>query len=308
MRSTDLAGCGHSTANEAETTAWLSDPATAWQSGSVTIWRQDQAVGFLLVEDLLHEGGGWTVDVYAEPEDPQQRTIQQVLIDAGLGEGHQRWAAMDPDVETATPIARSACYANDQGLRRDLEHRGFTEVRRYWQLKIDHAAADQPVEPGHGLPAVSPGYQLRAARDTPEEWQAIHALENASFAEHFDFTPTDFDTWATRMRMDIEDPALWLVAEHQGVLAGFALGSHRYASEGYGYVSALGVDRGHRGKGLARALLLARFAADRRQHLRGTLLEVDSTNPTGATRLYESVGMLLTAEFVAFHRGLLTVD
>ena len=35
-----------------------------------------------------------------------------------------------------------------------------------------------------------------------------------------------------------------------------------------------------------------------------TILHVDATNPTGATRLYESVGMAADSEFAFFHRSL----
>lgn len=304
LRSIDVAGCGRSTANPGELTAWLSDPHVGWERGSATIWRDEDVVGYLLVEDALHESGGWTIDVNAKPGDRQQRTLFEVLIDAGLTEGQQRWAAMASADGTDVPIARAASYANDDLLRSALEQRGFAEVRRYWQMRIDHQAPGQDDPKRPDPPVLAAGYTIRPAHDTEEELRALHTLDAAAFVEHFDFIPSDFDTWAARMRMDIEDPALWLVAEHDGALAGFALGSNRYASEGYGYVGTLAVDRRHRGKGLARALLLARFEADRGQGLRGTLLDVDSQNTTGATRLYRSVGMDVSAEYVGFHRPL----
>jgi hypothetical protein len=34
------------------------------------------------------------------------------------------------------------------------------------------------------------------------------------------------------------------------------------------------------------------------------MLHVDATNPTGATALFESVGMTVDSEFVGFHRPL----
>ena len=59
-----------------------------------------------------------------------------------------------------------------------------------------------------------------------------------------------------------------------------------------------------RGRGIGRALLLHAFGEF---HRRGDVhvgLGVDAENPTGATRLYESVGMRVTKEDVIFEKDL----
>jgi ribosomal protein S18 acetylase RimI-like enzyme len=58
-----------------------------------------------------------------------------------------------------------------------------------------------------------------------------------------------------------------------------------------GYVRILGVQKAWRGRGLARALLLSAFSDYRQRGCLGVQLGVDTGNTTGATRLYESVGM-----------------
>jgi ribosomal protein S18 acetylase RimI-like enzyme len=60
------------------------------------------------------------------------------------------------------------------------------------------------------------------------------------------------------------------------------------------YVDEVSVRRRWRGRGLARALLLELFTELRRRGVLRVHLHVDSANPTGAMRLYGSVGM--TAE------------
>ncbi len=60
---------------------------------------------------------------------------------------------------------------------------------------------------------------------------------------------------------------------------------------GGGYVAALGVARPWRGKGLGRALLLRTFAEFYARGVPRVTLGVDAESPTGATKLYESVGM-----------------
>jgi ribosomal protein S18 acetylase RimI-like enzyme len=64
------------------------------------------------------------------------------------------------------------------------------------------------------------------------------------------------------------------------------------------------VRRPWRGRGLGRALLLHTFAEFQRRGMNRISLGVDAENPTGATRLYESVGMIVEAEQVVFEKAL----
>ncbi|MEZ5089508.1 MAG: GNAT family N-acetyltransferase [Micropruina sp.] len=57
------------------------------------------------------------------------------------------------------------------------------------------------------------------------------------------------------------------------------------------YVANLGVLRSGRGRGVAKALLHAAFARAQADGRAAVRLHVDAESPTGATRLYESVGM-----------------
>jgi ribosomal protein S18 acetylase RimI-like enzyme len=138
----------------------------------------------------------------------------------------------------------------------------------------------------------------------PQDARAIHAVSNAAFADHFDSTPLPFGRWLEFMTGPTHDPGQWTVVEHEGAIVGFAIGSNRYAEGSAGYIASLAVLREHRGRGLATALLHARFADDARLGRRATLLHCDSENTTGATRIYEQVGMRVDQEVVAFHRPL----
>jgi mycothiol synthase len=62
-------------------------------------------------------------------------------------------------------------------------------------------------------------------------------------------------------------------------------------SDDRGWVDVLGVLAPWRGRGIAGALLRRSFATFAGRGLRQVLLSVDAENPTGATRLYERVGM-----------------
>ncbi len=132
----------------------------------------------------------------------------------------------------------------------------------------------------------------------------MHSTNATSFLDHFDSTPLEFGAWRDLHMGETEDSTQWIVAEHDGEIIGYARGSNVYASEDCGYVASIGVLQEHRGHGVARALLQARMADDVGRGFISTILHVDATSPTGATRLYESVGMVADSEFVSFHRPL----
>lgn len=80
--------------------------------------------------------------------------------------------------------------------------------------------------------------------------------------------------------------------------------SHAFVElENCGYVGRLGVIPEVRGRGLAKYLLQQAFAVDAAAGLDGTLLHVDTNNPTSALKLYESVGMrpVQTADLWELH-------
>src|SRR5262249_61438762 len=88
------------------------------------------------------------------------------------------------------------------------------------------------------------------------------------------------------------DPTRWFLAWAGDEVAGYALNAYeRPGDPGYGWVGTLGVRRAWRRRGIGEALLYRSFGA---LHARGqnhVRLSVDAENTTGATRLYERVGM-----------------
>jgi mycothiol synthase len=312
VRAVDIAGCGHSSTNLEEITDYLTDPECEWGYGSATVWRGADLVGVSFVFDGLATGRGWMLEVYAVPGDPRAHGIHGSLIDAALREGRYRWDALYMDPDVPLPIAKTGCYLNDGALRADIEQRGFEEVRRFWRMKVDHWSVNGLTSPALGdphAPAASAshladGYTLRPFRDIDADWRGVHLASSTSFLDHFDATPLDYDAWCERHQGGTQDITQWIVAERDGQIVGYVMGSNRFASEDCGYVASIGVLPEHRGKGVARALLMARMADDVDRGLISTILHVDATNPTGATRLYESVGMTADSEFVGFHRPL----
>jgi ribosomal protein S18 acetylase RimI-like enzyme len=315
IRAVDIAGCGHTSTNAEEVHDLLDATDCGWGHGCAAVWRDDEIVGTLVTSDGLETRRGWRADVYSKPGDPRAHGINGALIDAGLREGRARFDLRFPDPDEPMQEAKSGAHVNDGALRAELEERGFVEVRRYWRMKADHWSMDTLAEGGasadlaasaraDAAALASRGYILRRLHDGESDWTGIHEAQSAAFLDHFDFTPVDFVTWRGFFTGQTEDPGQWLVVEREGRIVGFVMGSNRYASEDCGYVASIGVVREHRGQGLARALLRARMADDAARGYISTILHVDATNPTGATALYESVGMVVDSEFMGFHRPL----
>jgi ribosomal protein S18 acetylase RimI-like enzyme len=88
-------------------------------------------------------------------------------------------------------------------------------------------------------------------------------------------------------------------------VAGYSLNYPQRAGDpGYGSVGTLGVRRPWRRNGLGEALLRRSFAALHARGQRKVRLSVDAENPTGATRLYERVGMRVLRQSNTWEREL----
>lgn len=104
------------------------------------------------------------------------------------------------------------------------------------------------------------------------------------------------DEWRHAFMSEGFDPALWLLAESDGELAGVSLCKQHEGEPDQGVVRVLGVRSTWRRKRLGRALLLHSFHEFRRRSLRAAILGVDAESLTGANRLYESVGMRVVVQ------------
>ena len=69
-------------------------------------------------------------------------------------------------------------------------------------------------------------------------------------------------------------------------------------------MTLLGVNREARGRGIGAALLHGAFEAIAERRIPSVLLVVDAANSTGATALYERVGMRVVKRFDVWERAL----
>ena len=183
----------------------------------------------------------------------------------------------------------SGAWTTNQVVLNELRCRAFRPIRHSFRMSIDL---------GEDVPAPVPpdGMTLRTFSDGDES--AFYEVQRDSFADTWEPVDTPYDEWSHWL-LDTPsfDPELWLLAEAGTDVTGFAICKVHSGDPELGWVQLLGVRSAWRGRGLGRALLLTAFEALRKRGLRRAGLGVDAENPTGATRLYESVGMRVVGRF-----------
>ncbi|GAQ53884.1 GNAT family N-acetyltransferase [Streptomyces acidiscabies] len=164
-----------------------------------------------------------------------------------------------------------------------LTARGWDVVRRYHVLH-------RPVDPEQDHPVQLPdGVRLRACV-TEEDRRLVHALYQATFAEHFDFQPRTYEQWFHDVDGDRIDWSLvWIAGTGQKQDVGFLLA--RNDRTAMGWIRSIGVLREARGQGLAGLLLRHAFATFAELGRDTVGLGVDTDNTTGAPALYARHGM-----------------
>jgi GNAT superfamily N-acetyltransferase len=158
-------------------------------------------------------------------------------------------------------------------------------------------------EPDAALPA---GLEIREVR--PEHLRAIFDAEDEAFRDHWGYRPAtdvDFDLFLTDPFN--ADTSIWRIAWEGDQVAGQVRGyinadeNERFGHR-RGWVENISVRRPWRKRGLARALINETFAALRERGMTEGALGVDAENPTGALRLYESVGFRPVSRSIVFRK------
>ncbi|CAL9351628.1 Mycothiol acetyltransferase [Streptomyces sp. enrichment culture] len=168
----------------------------------------------------------------------------------------------------------------DTGL---LRKRHWQVVRRYHVMR---RALDPARDPVPGVPA---GLRVRSCAAEADRVR-VHALYQASFADHFDFQPRAYDLWLHDIDAEGLDWSLvWIVADDGLGDVGFLLA--RDDREAMGWIRSIGVLPEARGRGLGGFLLRHAFAAFAARGRDVVGLGVDTANTTGAPRLYDRHGM-----------------
>lgn len=241
----------------------------------------DQVVGYAAVRE---RGELWRVEGYVHP-DAAGRGIGR-LIATGLEEQAVRGGARR--------VQNNALEA-DSAARVLLESLGYSAVRIFREMRIELDAPPPEPEWPDGLRVV-PFDPDRDARE-------FHTALQEAFADHWDWTPRDFESWSkVHLRGERFDPALWCVVRAGNeIAAGTICMGDTY---GGGFVAELFTRRPWRRQGVGAALLADALRRFWERGERSIGLGVDAASDTGAFRLYERAGMKPALGWVMYEKEL----
>lgn len=151
--------------------------------------------------------------------------------------------------------------------------------------------------PGAPLPSVSP----EVADYQPKWAEAVRDAHNEAFASHWGSSPQTAEAWRDRLASRTFRPACSVVWRQGGRVLAYVL-AYQWV-DGELYIGQVGTRPEARGRGLARACLVASLT--RAVELGGFTtadLTVDSASPTGAGALYESLGFTAVRTSATFVR------
>ena len=210
----------------------------------------------------------------------------------GVGRTLLRWA-----MERAGEQLRSSGSALPKYLRVDQydfvesAHRlfarmGFAPVRYYVQL----------LRPLTDLPSLPHLDGIRIAPWPVDRSEEIRQVKNSAFTDHWGSTPTSPALWeqmtaAESTRLEWSFVAL----NYQDQIVGYAL-NERYVADDEllgrqdAWIGSLGTLSDYRHRGIASGLIARSLTAFAEAGLTHASIGVDSASPTGASRLYRSLG------------------
>jgi mycothiol synthase len=258
----------------------LAELSEAWDAMDLArdAWLAEEPDGRIVAYAEVHPRRADRLDteVYVHP-DRRRLGIGSRLLPLAEARGAELAAAVP-----AGPEVAQVGYVNaaNPGHAAFATTHGYAPVRRFWRMQIDQVEAP----PAPGWPA---GIELRTFRLAEDE-RATYATVTEAFEDHWGSAPMPFEQWLENTRGPNFDPQLWFLALEGDEVAGVAL---CFPFLEMGWIGQLAVRRPWRRRGLGRALLLHAFGAFWQRGRRRVALGVDSENLTGATRLYESVGM-----------------
>ncbi len=202
------------------------------------------------------------------------------------------------EIRLAAPDVRISLHSTtDQRDSVGLDlHRneGYQPLRYHWRMEI--VLDGPPPEP-----KFPEGVELRPFIKGEHD-VAVWRAQNEAWRDHWGSHDVAFEEWKRSKFDDPEfDATLWPIAWDGNEVAGFSLNRYRM---GIGWIRNLGVRRPWRKRGLGEALLLHSFGEFYKRGTKTIGLGVDAQNPTGATRLYQKVGMYAASEFVTYEKEL----
>lgn len=311
--------------------AWLKDPtstgvdeinvdeieaaaigAGAWTRRQLVIRDAD---GDIVAWPVVHDraAGRALIELDIHPEAQNQEQLAAALLD-WMSEAAQHLAIMRGLSNTQLD---ATVYDNDHRQRIWLKKHGYDMVRTMSNMTRPVTAAETTPPPHKNSDQLRirtvDTHETNDGSTTPvaEDLQAVHAVIEESFADHFNSRRESTPEFLQRQR---ESPGHrwdhWWLAETEnedgtwapaGAVVSSILPEDNDGIEG-SYVEYIGVARNARGLGVAKALLNAVCADAARRGRNRVNLEVDNDSPTNANVIYAKLGWNVYSTTESWHK------
>jgi mycothiol synthase len=241
----------------------------------------DRIVGYSLVHE---RGDPWVVEGCVHPD--------------AHGRGIGRLIATELEEDAVRSGARriqNAIIEADSAAGRLLESLGYRAVRDFRELRIELEAPPPTPEWPAGLRVVP--------FDPQHDALEFHAAHQEAFADAWEFTRRDFESWS-KVHFESErfDASLWCVVRSGDEIAAGTIS--RGDTYGGGWVDVLFTRRPWRRQGVGARLLADAFARFWERGENNVGLTADAASDSGAFRIYERAGMAPVLGWVVFEKAL----
>jgi mycothiol synthase len=248
---------------------------------------QGEMVACVTLWDNLNPTHPW-VEWEIVPNEPHWQDIVRGVIAWAEQRALQSLARCEPGERFGPHVGYDASRPEILAL---VESLGYQPIRYHYRMGITM----------HEPPVIEPlpdGFTLKTF-DYPSELEAVIAAKEEMWRDHYGYVELPLSERVEGWRATIEndakfDATLWYIAtdDTTGEIAGLVLGRPEdFTKADQGYILVVGVRKAYRRRGLAQAMMTHAFAEYWRRGQKMVALSVDASNPTGATRLYERVGM-----------------
>ncbi len=297
LRADELAAMGETSLSVGEVDEWFDTPRALERNTALVLERDGVLIGVWRV--FRNFDDKYWAQVAIDRSLPAE--LVDELWEAGLAWAERVALTIADGLGVTGPRLDLWVNEHDALTRRHAEAFGFQQMRAFIEMQIDLDGYVAP-EPDPASPVVV--RQAEVPDDGAADLRTMYQVISESFRDHYDFQLRSFEDWVETKHSDqLADPTHWYLAEIDGKAVGGLMGHNSYLeADNAGYVANLGVLRQGRGRGVAKALLrtsFTRYAADGRSAVK---LHVDAESPTGATHLYESVGMYRRLVGFDFHK------
>jgi ribosomal protein S18 acetylase RimI-like enzyme len=212
----------------------------------------------------------------------QSKGIEQALIDWGESRG-RHYAATLPEGDASFFLA----FSRETDLVRSgiLTGSGY-DIKRYYH-SMSRDLVDLPERP---LPD-----EITVRPALPKDYRKIWDASNLAFMDEYGAANPTEEWYRGYLASPNFQPLLWQVAWDGDEVVGsvqnyLSLEENELEKRQRGYTEAISVRREWRGRGIASALICRSMAMFKLLNMDEVALTADTQNPTGAMRLYTSLG------------------